>query len=321
MFIPLEKRVQIAVAQQAGRIPSSIQRRISTLLTGAGKNSIPNAALNSPLFRYLKVLKLKFPQFTDSFVRQARKVKADNGVLFIGLPGVGFASKLAVDHLVKQFKAEKIATVYSPHFPNQVIATAKGNLRPFSLKFYFKKIGGKNVFFLRGDLQPLTVEGQYEVTAKALEFFQETGGENVYAMAGLVTQSNEKERQVHVSSTHKSQLHTLGKALPVKVNSSFIPIVGMAGLLPTLAPLYGLTGTCMLVETTGEAIDAAAATKLVEIVGKLVGKKIPVDGLKKRAEKAKSNLEKMARQAAQEPQALPGAAPALPTKDSLSYIR
>ncbi len=261
------------------------------------------------------------PQFTDSFVRVKKRVKAPNSILLVGLPGVGFASKLAVDHLISQLKAERVATVYSPHFPNQVIATAKGNLRPFSLKFYYKKINGKTLLFLKGDLQPLTVEGQYEVASKALQFFQETGGKRVFAMAGLVTHvSPGKERNIHVSSTHKRELVSLQENLKVKVNSAYIPIVGMAGLIPTLAPLYGLRGTCMLVETTGEALDAVAAEKLVEVIGKLVDKKFPVENLKKKAEAARINLEKMAKQQMQEPAAFPGAAPA-ETRDSLSYIR
>ena len=265
-----------------------------------------------------------YPDFTASFVRVKKKVTAPHSILLVGLPGVGFASKLAVDHLVKQLKAERIATIYSPHFPNQVVATPKGNLRQFLLKFYYKNINGKKLFFLTGDLQPLTVEGQYEVAAKALQFFSEAGGEAVYSMAGLVTHNVGQDRSIHLSSTHKAQLEQLKKTLLLKINSAYIPIVGMAGLLPTLAPLYRLKGNCLLVETTGEAIDAVAAVKLVETVGKMVKAKIPVVNLHRKAQAAKSNIEKMSKQVAQEQQAqqavFPGAAPA-EIKDALSYIR
>ena len=261
------------------------------------------------------------PTFTDSFVRVKRSVKGKDALLLVGLPGVGFASKLAVDHLVSQFNADHIATIYSPHFPNQVLATNKGTLRPFSIKFYHKKVGKRDMFFLRGDLQPLTVEGQYEVAAKALQFFYNCGGRSVLAMAGLVTQA-QKTRGVYVSSTHRSELQSLQKRVPgLKQNKAYIPIVGMAGLIPTIAPLYGLRGSCMLVETTGEAIDAVAAAALVDVVGKLVDKKIPIEKLKKKAEIAKQNLEKMAQQqmAAQQP-AVPGSAPAM-DKVLPTYIR
>ncbi len=254
-------------------------------------------------------------------MRVEKEVNATNSFLLVGLPGVGFAGKLAVDYLIKYFKAERVATIYSPHFPNQVVATARGNLRPFTLKFYFKKLNGSKMFFLKGDLQPLTVEGQYEVASKVLEFFKHSGGKRVFAMAGLVTHSfRGKTRDVFVSSTHKAELSALKKKLKVKVNSNYIPIVGMAGLIPTLAPLYSLTGTAMLVETTGEVIDAVAAARLVEIVSLLVDKKIPVDKLHEKARIAKKNMEKLQKPQIQEQAALPGAAPVEP-RDSLSYIR
>jgi len=268
------------------------------------------------------VLSAEMPNFSQSFVRVKRQIKTKRGMLVVGLPGVGFASKLAVDHLVSQLKAEHVATVYSPHFPNQVIATAKGGLRPFSLKFYHKKLNGKDVVFLRGDLQPLTVEGQYEVAAKALEYFHNSGGRSVLAMAGLVTQP-QKTRGVYVSSTHKSELRDLQqRASGIKQNKSFIPIVGMAGLIPTLAPLYGLRGSCMLVETTGEPIDAVAAATLVEVIGKLVDKKIPIEKLKKKAEVAKQNYAKMMQQQGGQPEqhAVPGTA-VVTDKVSPTYIR
>ncbi len=263
----------------------------------------------------------ELPNFSQSFVRIKKQVKTKKGMLVVGLPGVGFASKLAVDHLVSQLKAEHVATIYSPHFPNQVIATAKGGLRPFSLKFYHKKLNGKDIVFLRGDLQPLTVEGQYEVAAKALEYFHNSGGRSVIAMAGLVTQP-QKTRGVYVSSTHKSELRDLQQHTGIKKNKSFIPIVGMAGLIPTLAPLYGLRGSCMLVETTGEPIDAVAAATLVEVVGKLVDKKIPIEKLKKKAEVAKQNFAKMMQQQGGQPEqrAVPGTA-IVTDKVSPTYIR
>lgn len=261
------------------------------------------------------------PEFTSSFIRIRKKIRCQNAILLVGLPGVGFASKLAVDHLVRQLKAEHVASLYSPHFPNQVLATSKGNLRPFSLKFYYKKVNKQHLFFLKGDLQPLTVEGQYEVTAQSLRYFSEVGGSKVYSMAGLVSQVSDKPRQIYVSSTHQKELTNVKKTLGVKINTNFIPIVGMAGLVPSLAPLFKLIGCCFLVETTGEAIDAVAATRLVEMVGKLTGKKIPVENLKKKAERAKNNLEKFAKQTQpQEQQAIAGAAPVMP-KDTLNYIR
>ena len=40
--------------------------------------------------------------------------------LIEGLPGVGYVGKLAAEHLVEEFRAEKFAEMRSPHFPHHV---------------------------------------------------------------------------------------------------------------------------------------------------------------------------------------------------------
>lgn len=260
-------------------------------------------------------------------VRVKQKKHLKNAILLVGLPGVGLASKLAVDHLAISLKGKQFATLYSPHFPNQVIATTYGSLRPFTLKFYYTKLGKQDVVLVRGDLQPLTIEGQYEVAGATLNFFKSIGGEKVISMAGLITQPKTPVRTVHVTGTSKKAVEAMIKQNKLAKITHAIPIVGMAGLLPTLAPAYGLNGTCMLVETTGEAIDADAASSLVDVVGRMFKKKISTVQLKKRAKVASQRLEAMARQQQQQPQAMPqeGAAPAaMPVpiqKDSLRHIQ
>jgi len=47
-------------------------------------------------------------------------VELKDPIMIVGLPGVGHVGKLVVDHLVEELKAEKIADLYSEHFPPQV---------------------------------------------------------------------------------------------------------------------------------------------------------------------------------------------------------
>ena len=265
---------------------------------------------------------MTFPSFTESFVRIKRKPKLKNPLLVIGLPGVGFVSKLAVDHLVKSSKAEKIATVYSPHFPNQVLAMKSGRLRMFTLGFYFKKFGKRDVVFLRGDLQALTVEGQFEVSAKILEFARDLGCRQVLAMAGYAVSGKKGKPAVFCTSTSKSLFQKITAAGASKPPNA-IPIVGMAGLLPSLSKLYGLQGACLLAETNGTAMDSAAAKSLLELISKFAGLgKLdfkPLDERVKKAEKMFKTLE-----AQQQAGAMPAAPVIQPTavekKDALRYI-
>ncbi len=241
------------------------------------------------------------PRFLESMIRLKKKIKAKNPVLLVGLPGVGFVSKLAADHMIKQTKAEHFATLYSPNFPNQVIALRNGALRPFSMRFFYKRFKQRDVVILKGDVQPLTVEGQYEVTAKILEFFQGMGGSEVVAMAGYALNQTKATPDVYCAATSKSYLQHFIK-LGAKQNDAVIPIVGMAGLMPAVAKLYSMQGTCLLVETPGQAVDAKGASTLLGIISKMLQENIDMKKLDGKARKAQGMLRKIEEQARKEEQ-------------------
>ncbi|MFH0835864.1 MAG: PAC2 family protein [Candidatus Micrarchaeota archaeon] len=257
--------------------------------------------------------------FSESFILMKKKPgKLRNPLLLVGLPGIGLVSKLAVDHLVKSRKAELFALLYSPHFPNQVLALKSGNLKAFSLSFYKAKLKNRDLILVRGVLQPLTVEGQYEVAAKILEFFKSMGGKEVLAMAGYAIHKKTDKPSIYCSSTNKQMLSALIKN-GAKKNDRIVPVVGMAGLLPALSKLFDLKGACLLVETHGAALDANGAQHLLEFIGKLLKEKMDVKDLSKRAKKTQEVLEKIEAQARlEENRAL--AASGLPVQKDLTYI-
>ncbi len=270
--------------------------------------------------------------FNKSYVKEKKKLKLKNALMLVGLPGVGLASKLAVDYLIDSLEPTHFATIYSPHFPNQVIATKNAFLRPFNFKFYHLKSGKQDIVLLRGDVQPLTVEGQYEVTSTVLNYFQNIGGKYVTTMAGFVTQDAMSAVQakktytprLFIAGTNKKTLKEVEKKTGAKKIDNYMPIVGLAGLLPSLAPTAGITGTCMLVETGDAQLDEPAATTLVAAFSKLTGKKVKVEKLKKRVDKAKKNLAQLAQPPqTQQMQALPAveATENQTPADVLRYIR
>lgn len=260
--------------------------------------------------------------FSRSQVFVHRQVKTKDPILVVGLPGIGFVSKLAVDHLVKQVKAERIATIYSPYFPNQVIALKNGKLRMFSMRFFYKKMKKRDMIFLKGDIQPVTVEGQYEVCSKALEYFGSLGGTQVVSMAGFAVTPKEKGPAIYCSSSSK-EMYGKFKKLGTKQIERAVPIVGMAGLFPGLAKAYGMKGACLLVETPGTMIDAKGASALVRMLSQLAGQKFDTVNLEVRAKKAEDMIRKLNEQASpEEPKA--GEASTediIKRNESLSYIR
>ncbi|MEM4254829.1 MAG: PAC2 family protein [Candidatus Norongarragalinales archaeon] len=262
---------------------------------------------------------MAYPSFTESFIRIKKKPALRKPLLIVGLPGVGLVSKLAVDHLVTEFKAEKIATLYSPHFPNQVLAMKSGRLRSFSIGFYVKKFKNRDVLFVRGDLQPLTVEGQFEVAAKILDFARQAGCTEAIAMAGYATPEKKAKPGIYCACTNQ-ELFKRMVSLGARNAGKVVPIVGMAGLLPAMSKLYSMKGCCLLVETPGTPMDAAGAKALLELISKIVGQKMEFAHLDDRVKKAEKLFKKI-----QPPQASPTMQPpAIPDaieKDALRYIR
>ena len=236
------------------------------------------------------------PSFASSELAVFSKPKMSSPILVAGLPGIGLVSKLATDNLVKSLGAKPLALLHSPHFPNQVLALKSGKLRTFSMKFYHAKAGKRDVVVLTGDLQPLTVEGQYEVTARVLNYFKSLGGRTVVSMAGFATNKKSDKPKIFCSTTSKKFLATL-VSMGGAVNEQVVPIVGMAGMIPALSKLYGLKGACLLVETPGTIADAGGAAHLTRLLSKIFDAKISTADLEKRAKKASKIIEKMEKQA------------------------
>ncbi len=255
---------------------------------------------------------------SESHIRVKKGIKLKNPILLVGLPGIGFVSKLAADHLIKVTKAQHFATLYSPNFPNQVIAMKSGNLKLFSMRFFYKKFKGRDVVILKGDVQPLTVEGQYEVSNKILNFFYDLGGEEVVAMAGYAINKRTEKPAIYCTSNSKSHLKYF-LDLGAKQNEAIIPIVGMAGLVPGIARLHNMKGSCLLVETQGQAIDAIGASSLLDLISKIVKEKINTEELQGKAKKTEDVIRKIEQQAMSEERQMGGMLDA-PKKESLTYI-
>lgn len=226
----------------------------------------------------------------ESSVIELRKKRFKDATLVAGLPGIGFVSKLAVDHLARSLGAQRIATLYSPHFPNQTLALSSGKLKPFTMRFNHSRLKrGGDVVFLRGDLQPLTVEGQYEVASRVLDYAKKIGVKRVVAMAGYAVEKHGKEPAVYCAASSPAVFKYYARKGAKRVPVKAVPIVGMSGLLPALAVANGMEGACLLVETSNGQFDAAGAKRLVGFLGKCFDEKFDashLDAKVKRLEKA-----------------------------------
>jgi proteasome assembly chaperone (PAC2) family protein len=75
-------------------------------------------------------------------------------------------------------------------------------------------------------------------------------------------------------------------------------ITGMNGLIIGIAKLRGLEGTCLLGETSGYLVDAKASKAILESLLSLIGIKVDMSKLEKRAKDTEMLIQTIEQQAA-----------------------
>lgn len=138
----------------------------------------------------------------ETFIKELAKVELNSPILIEGLPGLGLVGKIATRYLVRKLGAEKFAYLYSPHFPYFVLVGKKGSVRLLRGTFYcWKNKGGKNdVMFFTGDSQAQTIEGQYEISDRILEFAKQQDVKMIITIGGY-----RMEAKVSLKSSRRPQ--------------------------------------------------------------------------------------------------------------------
>lgn len=220
-----------------------------------------------------------------TFIRWKKGTTLRNPILIAGLPGIGSVGRLVAEHLRKEFNAERFATLYSSHFPHQVIMLKSGRMRLVSNRFYIirsKRGSGSDIVVLTGDTQAVTPEGQYEVNTRVIEFFKEKlKGKFVYTVGGYaVGEGLVKSPRVFGSATSQDVIDQF-KGTGVIFGKSKGVILGSAGLLVAFAKMYNLDGICVMGETSLLDVDAGAAKAVIMMLSKRLNLEIDTSRLDK----------------------------------------
>ncbi len=202
----------------------------------------------------------------ETYIKEIAQIEPNNPVLIEGLPGLGLVGKIALRYMIKQLKAKKIAYLYSPHFPYFVLVNKKGNVRLLRGAFYYYKNpnGPNDLILFTGDSQSQTIEGQYEIADRMLDFSEKYKVKTIATIGGYRMEPKEKPK-VFIAATSKE---ILDKALQAgaTLSTSGSPIVGTAGLILGLARFKKISALCLLGETRGYLPDPLAAKSVLEIL-------------------------------------------------------
>lgn len=233
-----------------------------------------------------------------------KKKQLREPVLFTGLPGIGLVGKICVDYLLKQFKPEKIALVFSDSFPPSV-HTKDALIRLIHDELYAFNFNGRDYLFLAGPVQPSldfrvgSATEHYEFAAKIVETAKKLGVKQIFTLAGINIGERrmEKEPNVIVAATNKELLRAF-TALGAKADKKEGLISGAAGLTLGIAQQQNIEGACLMGETNAGLIygDHGAAKKLIELLVKRFGFSIDMKGIEKESKNIEEAFKKLAQQ-------------------------
>jgi len=236
-------------------------------------------------------------------VKVLREMKLDKGILFTGLPGIGLVGKIVVDYLLKEFKAIKVAEIYSDAFPPSV-HTRKGFIELIKDDIYYYSFRNQDFVFLAGPVQPAldfrigSAAEHYEFAQKIVDYAKEIGVNRIYTLAGINVGEKRMatEPKIICAATNK-QLLDEWKALGAVADQPEGLISGAAGLILGLAGEQGIQGACLMGETTSKLIygDHGAAKRVLELLIKKFGFKVDMNKIEKESkeiEKAFTQLSK-----------------------------
>jgi len=202
--------------------------------------------------------------------------------LVCGLPGSGYVGKLAVEHLIQEVGAKLLADIYSNSFPPQVMIKSDGTVDLMKNSLYYWKNDGKaDMLILTGDAQPSTPESEYALGTEILEIANKFHTKTVFTLAAYIIGVFVDKPKVYATATDADLLKELqSQGLHVMDGGS---ITGMNGLIIGLAKLKGMRGMCLLGETSGYVVDAKASQAVLEALLNIVGVKVDMKNLEKRA--------------------------------------
>ena len=199
----------------------------------------------------------------------------EHAAILEAVPGVGNVGKIVVDSLVDKHPSRTIGWILHPDFPPHSTLDDNGLVSPPRININSILLpDGRTVITVGGPLQPMTAAGQHEVSEAILEMASESGTPQLLVLAGLAAGTD--DREIHVICADAEVRKNLeGNDIPVSREHPKAGMIGIAGLLISLSPLYGVPAVGLVAETIGASTDVLAADRLASWIG--AGLDIPLD--------------------------------------------
>tara|TARA_Y100001970_G_scaffold128347_2_gene158499 strand:- start:8174 stop:8929 length:756 start_codon:yes stop_codon:yes gene_type:complete len=186
----------------------------------------------------------------------------DHVAILEAVPGVGNVGKLVVDALIEKHPSTLIGRILHPDMPPHSVLDSEGLLVPPSMHIHKVMLpDGRYVITIGGDLQPMTANGQYEVASEILNLAKKSNSPQLLVLAGLAADVEDKE--IHVICAD-SEVRSNLEANDISVSREHpqAGMIGVAGLLISLSPIFSVPAVALVAETVGASADVRAADRL-----------------------------------------------------------
>ena len=158
--------------------------------------------------------------------------------------------------------------------------------------YYYQNPKGPNdIILFTGDSQSQTIEGQYEIADRMLDFSEKHNVKTIATIGGYRMEPKEKPK-VFIAATSQD---VLNKALQAgaTLSTSGSPIVGTAGLILGLAKFKKIDALCLLGETRGYLPDPLAAKSVLEVLKSTFNFDLDLTGLNEEIAKAETMVTRL----------------------------
>jgi len=178
------------------------------------------------------------------------------------VPGVGNVGKLVVDGLIKKHPSRTLAWILHPDLPPHAVLGEKGLILPPRIEINSIMLpNNSTVITIGGNLQPITATGQFEVSEQILKIAKENNAPQLLVLAGLT--AGIEDKQIHVICSDEKVKRNLEKNdIEVSKDQPKEGIIGIAGLIVSLSPIYEVPTVGLIADTVGASADALAANRM-----------------------------------------------------------
>jgi len=224
------------------------------------------------------------------------KPKLNKPILVEGLPGIGNCGKVAIDFIIQELKARKLAEFRGGAMPHSVFVNEKNLVELPSIELYYKKLEKRDLLLLAGDVQPSDENSCYEFCDEVLNIAQEFDCQEVITLGGIALRQEPKNPQVYVTGNDKElvQKYSKGSKTNTKLYGKVGPIIGVSGLLLGLAQRRKIHAVSLLAETLGHPLylGISGAREILKVLRKKIDVKVDIELLNREIAEIEQELGK-----------------------------